>query len=168
MIRIPYDTTLGAAARQMQEAHVTVVLVVDRDDVPIGVLTERHLLSSVAASRHPDHGTAASWMARVVIDADGHATLPETDASSHVGIGSPLRPGRSSDANSDHSGEERLADVWRVPVRSRLHRVRSPRSLRPGCRIPRVKVRESQEPEATGSVPRCGPGVTGGAVRSGA
>jgi CBS domain-containing protein len=91
MIRIPYDTTLGAAARLMQEAKVTVALVVDRDDVPIGVLTERHLLSSVAASRHPDHGTAASWMARVVIDADGHATLPDTDRSERVGVAAPIR-----------------------------------------------------------------------------
>jgi CBS domain-containing protein len=91
MIRIPYDTTLGEAARLMQDAQVTVALVVDRDDLPIGVLTERHLLSSVAASRHPDHGTAGSWMARVVIDADGHATLPETDAASQVGIGAQLR-----------------------------------------------------------------------------
>ena len=92
MIRIPYDTTLGAAARQMQAAHVTVALVVDPQDVPIGVLTERHLLASVAASRHPDHGTAASWMARVVIDAHGHATLPEEMDSAHVGAGAPNRP----------------------------------------------------------------------------
>ena len=91
MIRIPYDTTLGTAARQMQEAHATVVLVVDRDDLPIGVLTERHLLASVAASRHPDQGTAGSWMAAVVIDADGHATLPDTDAGTRVGIASPAR-----------------------------------------------------------------------------
>lgn len=89
MIRIHHDTTLGAAARQMQAAQATVALVVDGGDVPIGVLTERHLLASVAASRHPDHGTAGSWMARVVIDADGHATLPETDAVARVGIGSP-------------------------------------------------------------------------------
>jgi hypothetical protein len=91
MIRIPYDTTLGSAAREMQAAQVTVALVVDRDDVPIGVLTDRHLLASVAASRHPDHGTAASWMARVVIDGEGHATLPETDAASQVGIASSSR-----------------------------------------------------------------------------
>jgi len=91
MIRIHHDTTLGAAARQMQAAQATVALVVDADDIPIGVLTERHLLSSVAASRHPDHGTAGSWMARVVIDAEGHATLPETDTAAQVGIGSPTR-----------------------------------------------------------------------------
>ena len=91
MIRIPYDTTLGAAARQMQEAQATVALVVDRNDLPIGVLTEQHLLSSVAASRHPDHGTAGSWMAPVVIDADGHATLPDTDAAARVGIAAHAR-----------------------------------------------------------------------------
>ena len=91
MIRIPYDTTLGTAARQMQEAQATVVLVVDRNDLPIGVLTERHLLQSIAASRHPDHGTAGTWMAPVVIDGEGHATLPDSDVSARVGIGSISR-----------------------------------------------------------------------------
>jgi signal-transduction protein with cAMP-binding, CBS, and nucleotidyltransferase domain len=91
MIRIPFDTTLGAAARQMEAAGTSVAVVVDADDLPIGVLTDRHLLQSVAASRHPDHGTAGVWMAAVVIDADGHATLPETDASARVGIGAITR-----------------------------------------------------------------------------
>jgi signal-transduction protein with cAMP-binding, CBS, and nucleotidyltransferase domain len=91
MIRIPYDTTLGSAARQMEAANTSVAVVVDAEDLPIGVLTERHLLQSIAASRHPDHGTAVAWMAPVVIDGDGHATLPDTDAASRVGIGSISR-----------------------------------------------------------------------------
>ena len=91
MIRISYDTTLGSAARQMDAANTTVAVIVDADDLPIGVLTERHLLQSVAASRHPDHGTAGAWMAPVVIDGEGHATLPSSDASARVGIGSISR-----------------------------------------------------------------------------
>jgi signal-transduction protein with cAMP-binding, CBS, and nucleotidyltransferase domain len=86
MIRISYDTTLGSAARQMEAANTSVAVVVDGEDLPIGVLTERHLLQSVAASRHPDHGTAGAWMAPVVIDGEGHATLPDGDASARVGI----------------------------------------------------------------------------------
>ena len=54
-------------------------------------IAKRLLLASVAASRHPDQGTAGSWMAPVVIDADGHATLPDTDAGTRVGIASPAR-----------------------------------------------------------------------------
>jgi hypothetical protein len=30
-------------------------------------------------------------MARVVIDADGHATLPDTDTSERVGVAAPIR-----------------------------------------------------------------------------
>jgi len=91
MIRISFDTTLGSAARQMEAANASVAVVVDADDLPIGVLTEHHLLQSVAASRHPDHGTAGTWMAPVVIDGEGHATLPDSDASARVGIGSVSR-----------------------------------------------------------------------------
>jgi signal-transduction protein with cAMP-binding, CBS, and nucleotidyltransferase domain len=91
MIRIPYDTTLGSAARQMEAANTSVAVVVDAEDLPIGVLTERHLLQSISASRHPDHGTAATWMAPVVIDGEGHATLPDSDVAPRVGIGAISR-----------------------------------------------------------------------------
>ena len=91
MIRISFDTTLGSAARQMEAANASVAVVVDAGDLPIGVLTERHLLQSIAASRHPDHGTAGTWMAPVVIDGEGHATLPDSDVSARVGIGSISR-----------------------------------------------------------------------------
>jgi CBS domain-containing protein len=86
MIRIRQDTTLGTAARLMQEERACVALVVDRDDLPIGVLTERQLLASIAASRHPDIGTAGSWMVPVVVDADGARSLPDTRATARIGI----------------------------------------------------------------------------------
>ncbi|MDX6628436.1 MAG: hypothetical protein QOH00_682 [Gaiellales bacterium] len=86
MIRIPQDTTLGAAARRMQEEHSGVALVVDRNDLPVGVLTEGQLLAAMAAGRHPEVGTAGSWMVPVVIDADGARGLPDTDAAARVGI----------------------------------------------------------------------------------
>ena len=86
MIRIPQETTLGMAARLMQSEHVDVALVVDARDMPVGVLTERQLLASMAASRHPDIGTAGSWMVPVMIDADGARSLPDVDATSRIGI----------------------------------------------------------------------------------
>ena len=86
MIRIPQDTTLGTAARWMQEENSAVALVVDPDDLPVGVLTERQLLAAMAASRHPDIGTAGSWMVPVIIDADGSRGLPDIDATVRVGI----------------------------------------------------------------------------------
>ncbi len=86
MIRIPQETTLGAAARLMQEEHACVALVVDAHDLPVGVLTERQLLASVAASRHPDIGIAGSWMVPVEIDSDGVRSLPDVDATARIGI----------------------------------------------------------------------------------
>jgi CBS domain-containing protein len=86
MIRIPQDTTLGAAARQMRLENAAVALVVDREDLPIGVLTERQLVAAMAAGRHPDVGTAGAWMVPVIIDANGARGLPDTDATTRVGI----------------------------------------------------------------------------------
>lgn len=86
MIRIPQETTLGMAARQMESERTSVALVVDDRDLPVGVLTERQLLASIAASRHPDVGTAGSWMVPVEIDADGVRSLPDVDAAARVGI----------------------------------------------------------------------------------
>ncbi len=86
MIRIPQGTTLGMAARLMQDEHSSVALVVDDRDLPVGVLTERQLLASIAASRHPDIGTAGCWMVPVEIDANGVRSLPDVDATDRVGI----------------------------------------------------------------------------------
>ena len=86
MIRINETTTLGEAARTMAHGGVPMLLVVDDLDEPIGVLTRDHLFDAVAASRHPDHGTAASFMAPVLVDADGAPRLPDTDAGAMIGI----------------------------------------------------------------------------------
>ena len=90
MIRITESTTIGEAARLMQRRGVGVLLVTDGQDEPVGVLTERHLVEAVAASRHPDHGTAASHMARVIVDSDGAARLPDVDTTALIGIGARL------------------------------------------------------------------------------
>jgi CBS domain-containing protein len=86
MVRVPETITLGTAARLMEAHSVAALLVVDDLDEPIGVLTDRHLLAAVAASRHPDHGTARLYMAPVLVDSDGAPRLPDTDAATMVGI----------------------------------------------------------------------------------
>lgn len=86
MIRIPQDTTLGAAARLMQAENSAVALVVDGSDLPVGVLTERQLLAAMAASRHPDIGTAGSWMVPVLVDSDGARSLPDVRATARIGM----------------------------------------------------------------------------------
>jgi CBS domain-containing protein len=90
MVRIARSTTLGQAARLMERHGVGMLLVTDELDEPVGVLTERHLLAATAMSRHPDHGTAESFMAPVLVDSDGAPRMPDTDASSRVAIGLPL------------------------------------------------------------------------------
>lgn len=90
MVRIAQSTTLGEAARVMERNAVGMLLVTDDLDEPVGVLTERHLLAATAASRHPDHGTAASFMAPVLVDSDGAPRMPDTDAAARVGISVPL------------------------------------------------------------------------------
>jgi CBS domain-containing protein len=86
MIRIPQDTTLGTAARRMQDENAAVALVVDRDDLPVGVLTERQLLAAMAAGRHPDIAAAGAWMVPVLIDRDGARSLPDVRASARIGM----------------------------------------------------------------------------------
>ena len=86
MVRIREAATLGEAARVMERHRIGVLLVTGAGDEPVGVLTERDLVRSVAESRHPDVGTAASYMSRVVVDAHGAVRLPDTDAAGRVGI----------------------------------------------------------------------------------
>lgn len=81
--------TLGQAARVLRAASADVVVVLDASEQPIGILTERELVDSVAASRHPDFGTVDSWMRTDVVampsaGASRRVELPETDASSLI------------------------------------------------------------------------------------
>ncbi len=84
MIRIDATATLGEAARTMEREGLEVLLVIDRRGNPVGVLAASHILASVAASRHPDHGTVASWMAPVVVDPDGVHRLPDAVATPRI------------------------------------------------------------------------------------
>jgi CBS domain-containing protein len=93
MIHVPQETTLGQVARIMEREAATALVVTDADDTPVGVITDRHLLSAMAASRHPDAGTAGSWMAPVVIDEHGTRTLPDTDTGHRVAIRARDRAG---------------------------------------------------------------------------
>ena len=84
MIRIRATATLGEAARTMEREGIETLLVTDANGEPVGVLAPSHILASVAASRHPDHGTVEMWMAPVVIDADGARRLPDAMAAPRI------------------------------------------------------------------------------------
>ena len=70
------SATLGEVARALRARNVGSALVVDAERRPVGIISERELVDSVAASRNPDHGLAESWMKadpRVIASATGVA-----------------------------------------------------------------------------------------------
>lgn len=54
--------TLGEVARVLRGRNVGSALVVDDAGAPVGLISERELVDSVAASRSPDQGQASTWM----------------------------------------------------------------------------------------------------------
>jgi signal-transduction protein with cAMP-binding, CBS, and nucleotidyltransferase domain len=62
IVRVRAGVTLGEVARTLRARNVGSAVVVGDDDVPRGIITERELVDSVAASRSPDLGLAESWM----------------------------------------------------------------------------------------------------------
>jgi CBS domain-containing protein len=101
VVTVPEDATLGEVARRLRAADARVALVLDVHCDVVGIVTERELVDAVASSRHPDHGTARSWMRRdfVVIPSSSSLTaaasmmragafreLPVMDAGRLVGI----------------------------------------------------------------------------------
>jgi CBS domain-containing protein len=71
--------TLGQVARTMRKRNVGSALVIDGDNKPVGIITERELVESVASSRNPDVGTAQSWMSEKLL-----LVAPETSIQDAV------------------------------------------------------------------------------------
>jgi CBS domain-containing protein len=66
VLTVKHTATLGQVARTMRERNVGSALVVDDGKHPIGMISERELVESVANSRNPDVGTAQSWMRETI------------------------------------------------------------------------------------------------------
>lgn len=103
---VSLSTTLGEIARTMRASGSDAVVVIDASGEPVGVVTQRELVDAVAASRHPDQGTAESWMRTdvIAIEADGSSAsgatrLPASDAS--ILIESASSASSSSSSSSD-------------------------------------------------------------------
>jgi len=62
VLTVAPQATLGEVARVLRARNVGSALVVDAERKPLGIISERELVDSVAASRNPDHGLAESWM----------------------------------------------------------------------------------------------------------
>lgn len=80
VVTVLATATLGEVARTIRARNVGSAVVLDAGSAPLGLISERELVDSVAASRNPDQGQAGSWMRRDGVDSvSPNATL--VDAS---------------------------------------------------------------------------------------
>jgi signal-transduction protein with cAMP-binding, CBS, and nucleotidyltransferase domain len=80
ILTVPGTATLGEVARRMRARNVGSAVVLDDAGGPQGLITERELVDSVAASRSPDLAQAASWMRPEMWSVEGSASLDEASA----------------------------------------------------------------------------------------
>ena len=85
MVTVGEGTTLGEVARTMRANAATVALVLDGFGDVVGMVTERELVDAVAASRHPDHGTAQSFMRRDFVVIPSTSSLDDADSMMKAG-----------------------------------------------------------------------------------
>ena len=62
VLTVPQDASLSHVARALRTRNVGSAIVVDADARPLGIISERELVDSVAGGRNPDQGTAQLWM----------------------------------------------------------------------------------------------------------
>jgi CBS domain-containing protein len=68
VVTVPARATLGEVARTIRARNVGSAVVLDADGAPVGLISERELVDSVAASRNPDQGQAGSWLRKEGMD----------------------------------------------------------------------------------------------------
>lgn len=79
VLTVERHTTLGSVARALQGRNVGSAIVVD-DGAAIGIITERDLVSAVAASRPADVAEAGSWMTEELVTVDRDTPLERAHA----------------------------------------------------------------------------------------
>jgi CBS domain-containing protein len=80
ILAVPSTATLGEVARRLRARNVGSAIVVGDGERPLGLITERELVDSVAASRSPDHGQAGSWLRPQGGSVERDASLEEASA----------------------------------------------------------------------------------------
>ena len=80
ILTVPSTATLGEVARRLRARNVGSAVVVDDAEQPLGIITDRELVDSVAASRNPDQGQAGSWMRPEMWSVDRDSSLEEASA----------------------------------------------------------------------------------------
>ena len=77
ILTVQPDATLGQVARALRARNVGSALVTDPGGRPVGIISERELVDSVAGSRNPDVGVAESWMRGNPVTVDSSASLAD-------------------------------------------------------------------------------------------
>jgi len=77
LVTVGAEKTLGEVARELRRHNIGSAIVVDDADQPLGIITERDLVESVAASRNPDQGQARSWMSEDLVTVERSTALDE-------------------------------------------------------------------------------------------
>jgi CBS domain-containing protein len=85
VVTVEEVTTLGEVARTMRASEATVALVLDRFGDVVGLITDRELVDAVATSRHPDHGTAQSFMRRDFVVIPSTSSIDDADSMMRAG-----------------------------------------------------------------------------------
>ena len=111
ILTVARSATLGEVARQLRSQNVGSALVVDEANAPIGIITERELVDSVAASRNPDAGVAESWMKPLV---RGRETkLVEIPASWYLDDLPPMMFIKTSSNSHGFVNPRDVEQIWR-------------------------------------------------------
>ena len=77
IVSVPHQATLGEVARALRGRNIGSAIVLDDAGGPVGIISERELVDSVAASRNPDVGIAESWMRGGLSPVPSAATIAE-------------------------------------------------------------------------------------------
>jgi CBS domain-containing protein len=77
ILTVSPDATLGQVARALRARNVGSALVTDAAGRPLGLISERELVDSVAGSRNPDIGVAESWMKADPVSVETSVTLAD-------------------------------------------------------------------------------------------
>ena len=77
ILTVQPDATLGQVARALRARNVGSALVTDEAGRPVGIISERELVDSVAGSRNPDIGVAESWMRADPVTVESSSALAD-------------------------------------------------------------------------------------------
>jgi len=77
VLTVSENATLSQVARALRSRNVGSAIVIDEQELAIGIISERELVDSVAGGRNPDQGTAQLWMRPELLTANVDTSAEE-------------------------------------------------------------------------------------------